>query len=85
MKCRNGLDALTDDEQEELWSVITAVRDASPRVPDDADTWDIVSAIDKWLFTRQPPGTRSLESALRPGEKCTLHAGHELHSFQKEY
>lgn len=73
--------ALTEDEQAELWEVIADVRDASPRTPDDADTWDIVAAIDKWLASRQRPNTCGWPSVFQPGAKCRLHAGHELHSF----
>lgn len=30
---------------ERLWDAIAGVRDASDRVPGDADTWDIVDAV----------------------------------------
>lgn len=37
---------LNDEQREALWEKVADVRDASPRTPDDADTWDIVNAIE---------------------------------------
>lgn len=35
----------SDDIRERLWGAIADVRDASPRLANDADTWDIVDAV----------------------------------------
>lgn len=36
---------LSGEDAERLWDAIATVRDASPRLPDDADTQDIVDAL----------------------------------------
>ena len=37
---------LTDADAEELWALLVDARDEHARVKDDADTWDLVAAIE---------------------------------------
>lgn len=53
--------AENDEISEHLWAAIAAVRDASPRLPNDADTWDIVAAVMAVLRTATVTGGRCLK------------------------
>jgi uncharacterized protein YjaG (DUF416 family) len=50
MKDRNPeTNTLTSEEWDSLWEVIATVRDGYERTANDADTGDIVDAVEGWL------------------------------------